>query len=94
MFWKTGPTEENRKDLPRLATDALDYYYQEVVGAVDYEKTPMEEIAGQWDEIHITYDPNEEFVKNLHTFIFDTGYTDKPYDVFADFRPLNAILEK
>ena len=90
----TAAAEENRKDLPRLASDTLDYYYYDIVGAKGYEQTPMDEIAGQWDEIDITYDPNEEFVKNLHTFIFDAGYTDKPYDEFADFRPLNAILEK
>ncbi len=90
----TAVAEENKKDLPRLAADTLDYYYREIVGAVDYEKTPIEEITRQWDEIHITYDPDEEFVKNLYTFISDAGYTNKPYEEFADFRPLKAVLEK
>jgi len=90
----TAAAEENRAELPRLAADTLDYYYKEIVGAVEYEQTPMEEIVSQWSGLHITYDPNEDFVKKLHTFIFDAGYTDKPYNEFADFRPLKAILEK
>jgi ABC-type nitrate/sulfonate/bicarbonate transport system substrate-binding protein len=90
----TAVAEENREDLPRLAVDTTDYYYYEIVGASSYEQSPMEEIISEWERYHITYDPNEDFVQKLYTFIFDSGYTDKPYAEFADFRPLNTILGK
>lgn len=90
----TAMAEENRDKLPQLADETLDYYYYEIIGAQSYEKTPLEEIVKDWERIHITYDPNADFAQRLHKFIFDSGYTDKPYDEFADFKPLNAILKK
>lgn len=90
----TAAAEENRDLLPRLADETIDYYYYNVIGAQMYEKTPMEDMISEWSRLHITYDPNAEFVQQLHKFIFDAGYTDKPYAEFADFAPLNAILAK
>ena len=45
-----------------------------------------------WEGLHITYDPNAEYAQKLHQYISDAGYTDKPFEEFADFSPLNAIL--
>jgi len=90
----TAIAEENRDNLPRLADETLDYYYYELLKAQSYEKTPLEEMADEWKRFTITYDPNAEFTQKLHQFIYDSGYTNKPYAEFADFSPLNSVLAK
>lgn len=88
----TAVAEKNRDMLPRLAEDTIDYYYTEIINAQDYEKTPIEDMIKEWERFHITYDPNTEYAQKLHKFISDAGYTDKPFEKFADFAPLNTIV--
>jgi len=90
----TNKAIESREDLPRLAQDAMRHHREEVLKLSDPEVPDIQFIANQWRNTSPTYTPHPNFAKMVYAFLVKMNYTDKQFEQFVNFAPLETVLEE